>query len=509
MKRCLILSLAVISMVILSTAAPAVAEEPQTGGDLKILQRRPATNPFFPPKIAGPGQAYVPPFFDNLVLVDNDGNIQPSLALSWDVSSDGKTITMKLRKGVKFHDGTDFNAQAVKYNLDLLIPPNPVILKGVDSIDAVDDYTVRINLPAYNNLIFYQLSVDTACYMYSPTAIEKNGKEWAMKNAVGTGPFMLKEYVPKSTMVGVKNPNYWDKGRPYLDSITTDTVSNPMTEMMTFKAGQAHGIYDVPPTIAYQLKQEGYSLMIAPGSLYCLSLDSKNNKYLSNPKVRMAMEYAIDKEAIVNGPGRGMYKAVYQLVLDTNPAYNKALPQRKYDPAMAKKLLAEAGFPDGFTFKAYFQNSTWKDGVMAVKSYLEKVGINMDANFIAAAAYSKIRSAGEIEKGTAAQATFNAIGNPLAYFDYYGRSDSAIFQYISRPKGSDELIAKGKLERDNASVVKITQQLSKLFYDDVTVIPLWMNPRIGVVDKSVQDIGWFINGDVKNLQFGHHTWIKK
>jgi len=509
MKRGFIVFMAALSMAILSTAAPAVAEQPQTGGTLKILISRPATNPGYPPKIAGPSQDYVPPFFNRLIAIADDGGLKPDLALSWDTSSDGKTVTIKLRQGVKFHDGTDFNAQAVKFNLENLIPPNPVILDGVTSVDAVDDYTVKVNLSVFNNLILYQLGANVNCYMYSPTAFQKNGPKWAADHPVGTGPFMLKDYQPKTTMEFVKNPNYWDKGKPYLDGIKIDTVTNGMTQMMTFKAGQANGIYDVVPTIGAQLRDEGYNLLIAPGSLYTLSLDSKGSEFFSKAKVRQAMEYAVDKEAICNGPGRGMYKPVYQVVPTDNSGYNKSCPPRKYDPEMAKKLLAEAGYPNGFSFKGYFQASTWKDGIVAVKSYLEKVGINMDINYIVAAAYSKIRSAGQIEKGAAAQATFNTFSNSLLMMDYYFRSDSAIYQYVSRPEGSDDLIAKAKLARDPAAATKIVQQITKLVYDDATVIPLWLNPRIGVLDKSVQDIGWFIANDSSQNKLGHNTWLKK
>ena len=140
-----------------------------------------------------------------------------------------------------------------------------------------------------------------------------------MANPVGTGPFMMKEYQSKDYMLLERNPDYWDKGLPYLDRIRINTLTDGMTQMMTFKAGQANGIYDVVPAIAAQLKDAGYDLLVAPGSLYSLSFDAKGSKYLSNPKVRKAIEYAIDKEAICNGPGRGLYEPVYQVVPDQKP----------------------------------------------------------------------------------------------------------------------------------------------------------------------------------------------
>ena len=176
---------------------------------------------------------------------------------------------------------------------------------------------------------------------------------------------------------------------------------------------------------------------------------------------------------------------------------------------MAKKLLAEAGYPNGFSFKGYFQDNTWKDGVVAVQSYLDKVGIKMEINYVNSAAYSQIRALGKIEKGAAAQATLNATSNNLFMLDFYFRSDSAIYQYVARPAGSDALIDQAKATRDPAATTKLNQQILKMLYDDATVVPLWQNPRIVVLDKSVQDAGWFINNDALNNKFGTRTWLKK
>jgi peptide/nickel transport system substrate-binding protein len=519
MKRWFIVFMVVLSMMILlnpctpQAASPTVSSKAvaksQSGGVMTILVTRPATRFGYPPTITGPDRDYAPPFFNRLLAIGDDGKYQPELALNWNTSADGKTITFKLREGVTFHDGTPFNAQAVKSNFDKLIPPNPVILDGIASVDVADDYTVKINLTHFNNLIIYHLASNYACYMYSPTALQKNGPDWATTHPVGTGPFILKDFQPTTAMMFAKNPNYWDKGLPYLDGMKIESVMNPMTQMMTFKAGQANAIYDAVPTTAAQLRDAGYTLQIAPGALYTLSFDSKNSEIFAKAKVRQAIEYAVDKEAICNGPGVGLYKPVYQIVTSNAPDYNPACPPRKYDPEMAKKLLAEAGYPTGFSFKGFFQDNTWKDGVVAVQSYLDKVGIKMEINYVNSAAYSNIRALGKLEKGAATQATLEVLSKNLYMMDFYFRSDSAIFQYMTRPDGSDALIAQAKLARDPVSASKINQQISKLIYDDATVVPLWLNPRIVILDKSVQDSGWFINGDSNNNKFGTSTWLKK
>jgi peptide/nickel transport system substrate-binding protein len=197
------------------------------------------------------------------------------------------------------------------------------------------------------------------------------------------------------------------------------------------------------------------------------------------------------------------------LINSKNPDYNKALTPRKYDPAKAKKLLAEAGYPNGFSFKFMMLDSSWRDGLVAVQSYLAAVGIKMEINYLNVASYNLIRSGGKIEKGAASYAPIPNAVNTLFTLDNYWRSDAKTFQYVVKPAGIDALIDQAKVSRDPASIAKINRQIIKLIYDDETIIPLWQNPRIAVVDKSVQDTGWFINGAEELSEFGTRTWLKK
>jgi ABC-type transport system substrate-binding protein len=486
----------------------STAAKPQAGGIYKVILRT-ASNVFgYPPRMVGAAKDYAAPFFDHLLYVGDDGKYQPGLALSWDISKDGKTITFKLRQGVTFHDGTPFNAQAVKANLDNLIPPNPTMLPGIASVDVVDDYTVRLNLPEYNNLILYHFAANAATWMYSPEALKKNGADWATTHPVGTGPFMLKEYVPNTSVTLVKNPNYWQKALPYLDGIEIKQVTNPMTQMLTLKAGQANAIYAVQEAAA-QLRDEGYPLLSAPGTVWAMNFDTKHSEHFSKPKVRQAIEYAIDKEAICNGPGQGLYKPMYQIISSDYPDYNKACPPRKYDPAKAKKLLVEAGYPNGFSFKVFALDTSWKDGWVAIQSYLAAVGIKMEINTLNVSGYELIRAGGKIEKGTAAFQGTPTSSNALFMLDSFWRSNSRFFPYVVKPAGIDKLIDQAKLSRDPAAVTKINRQIMKSIYDDETIVPLYISLRIAVIDKSVQNTGWFIYGDFDNNQFGHRTWLKK
>ena len=132
-------------------------------------------------------------------------------------------------------------------NLILIISYPNEILPGVTSVDVVDPYTVRLNCPKYDNLILYNIASNYNCYMYSPTALQKNGVDWAIMHPVGTGPFKLKgEYERGGTMKLVRNPDYWAKGLPYLDGMEIEAVAEEISKIAAFKAGKANVLYDSP-----------------------------------------------------------------------------------------------------------------------------------------------------------------------------------------------------------------------------------------------------------------------
>jgi peptide/nickel transport system substrate-binding protein len=496
-----------------STTAAAVTTstvQPVKGGTLKTAKNRQAISFGYPPTLVGSDADFATPYFERLIAVGEGGVFKPELATSWETSADGKTITFKLRQGVKFHDGTNFNAKAVKSNIDACIAPNPIVLSGISSVDAVDDYTIRVNLPTANNLVLYLLASSFSAYIASPTAIEKNGKDWAATHPVGTGPFMVTAYDRNTGLTMVKNPDYWDKGLPYLDGMQYLTITDPMTAMAAFQKGDLNQIYDVNITVADQLKKEGYPILQNAGGYIGLALDTKSaDTPLANPKVRKSLEYAIDKEAICAGPGGGYYTPVYQVFRQTSQNNDPNSPPRKYDQAKAKQLLAEAGYPNGFSFKGFFQDTTWRDGITAIQQNLAAVGVKLEVNYINAAAYTTLRAEGKIEKGGACNLVANVFSNDLFVLDQFWRTNAPFYSFVARPAGVDDLINKATASTDAAEVKKITQQIAKSFYDNSIYIPLWTTPRLVVMDKTVQNPTFFINADPTNNYLGRSTWLKK
>ena len=158
------------------------------------------------------------------------------LATDWKVAADGKSITFNLRKGVKFHDGTDFNAAAAKWNMDRYLNVNPGNVPLWASIDVVDDYTIKLNLKSFQNTILNSLE-STAGMMVSPTAAQKNGEDWMKINEAGTGPFTLKSFSRDVSVQLYRFDGYWG-AKPYLDGVTFNIIADTNTARMAFEGGQ-------------------------------------------------------------------------------------------------------------------------------------------------------------------------------------------------------------------------------------------------------------------------------
>ena len=472
---------------------------------------RPPVNFGYPPGITGPDQNYSRPFFEKLMRLDDNFVYKPELATSWDVAADGKSITFKLRQGVKFHDGTDFNADAVKSNYDSLLPPKSTILTGISTIDKIDAYTVKFNLPAYNNLILFSLAADARCGIASPDALAKNGVDGSRTLPVGTGPFKLKSFERNTSVTYSKNTNYWNKDLPYIDELQMIGIPDPMTQLASFKAGDINVIYDASITIADQLVKEGYQLINSPGTTQCYCFDVNHaDSYFANQKVREAIEYAVDKEAIMKGPMHGFYKSAYQTIITGSPAYNPDLQPRLYDPVKAKQLLTEAGYGSGFSFKYLINETENQDPPTMVQSYLAKVGLTMEIVKMAPAAFeSSVRVGGTLPKNTAAHMVLDYRAEPLFILNTYLRSNSPYYQNTVRPAGIDALLDQAMAARDDASKNKLIQQISKLVFDNASYIPMQVQPRLVIIDKKVNNIGFCKSGDCNNGYVGYETWLTK
>ena len=214
---------------------PTAPSGPRYGGILKVSIYMDGVSIGYPPKcIRIFGMAQASPAIETLFRHDNTGKLTPWLATGIKSNATAKTTILTLRKGVKFHDGTNFNAEAVKWNLDRHLAEKTAAVQKIKSIDVIDDYTVRINLSEWDSTFEGTLAMNTGM-MISPTAYEKNGQEWCEKNPVGTGPFEFVSWEKDVRTIYKKFPGYWQKGKPYVDGIEWYIIADHLTRENEFK----------------------------------------------------------------------------------------------------------------------------------------------------------------------------------------------------------------------------------------------------------------------------------
>lgn len=338
--------------------------------------------------------------FETLLQQDAEGNLVPWLAESYKLADNLSSMTFNLRKGVKFHDGSDFNAEVAKWNLDNYIKARLNMNWG--SADIIDPYTIRLNFvtmpgkpmtPADWDNTLPDTVADSfnAAYMVSKAAYDKNGLVWMKTNPVGTGPFMYKSFSVDAALDVVKNPGYWVKGKPYLDGINFRLLADPGTIQMAMEAKQGDMTTAETGKATSDYQKAGMNVKTLLNLTEVLIPDSANpGSPWSVKEVREAAEYAIDRESIAKMFGYGQWEAPYQLPPRATKVYNPDFQfARKYDPEKAKQLLAQAGHAKGFkTTLIVFPEAAIKSISLVIQSYLAAVGIQAELQYPLIAKYN-------------------------------------------------------------------------------------------------------------------------
>jgi peptide/nickel transport system substrate-binding protein len=466
---------------------------PQYGGVLKVITGESPVIIGYPIEMRAAELYASQPALEGLFVADKMGRIKPCLATAWEIAPDLKSITLTLRRDVKFHDGTDFDAQAVKWNLDQVKGTGASWFASVTSIDIVGKYTVRINLSSYTNTLLDVLASNPFCRIISPTAVTENGLDWARTHPVGTGPFRFVSFQRDVSVTYARFDGYWDKGKPYLDGIEIKIIPETMTASASFKVGEGEiykGSTSVGGKEALDLAAAGFEVVYILSGQFGLLGDSVNaGSVYANKTVREAIEYAIDREAIAKALGYGFWQALNQPCPPGFMGYIPDLKGRPYDPMKARQLLSEAGYPNGFrtTIIAPVQYAN-RDCLVAIQSYLGKIGIVAEIDLVAYGAW-----AGYLKDGWSNALVTNMMTCSANYTRALDTSFPGIiagaYAYSSglRPAGYKELLAKALAAADYETQRTLTQGLVRMLYDEATYVPLYAYSLYVVKHKFVHD----------------------
>jgi len=391
-----------------AAAPPAVKPDAQvdeaardrsgSGGTLTIAMS--AGNipyPNTPPNEGGEGSRFVGlQLYDGLTVFDLDQGdtipaLKPGLAESWKVADDKLTWTFKLRPNVKFHDGTPFNADAVAFQLDRIIRKDFEFFDGnlfalnrnltlqFDTYKAVDPMTVEIK----TRVPYASLAYDLATIMFpSPAAVKQYGNAEYVKHATGTGAFKMTKYVDGQVMEMEPNPDYWG-GKPKLDKLIVRPMPDPATRLAALQSGEVLWAEVPPPDSVPQLRSSGFNIQLKPYPHTILFFLNAYDPPFDNVKVRQALEYAVDRDKMCDGLLNGLCAPAYQFVYPGHPWFDNTVGKRyAFDPAKAKALLAEAGFPNGLSINMAYptggSGNMWPQPMMELlQANFKAVGVDM------------------------------------------------------------------------------------------------------------------------------------
>jgi peptide/nickel transport system substrate-binding protein len=510
-------------------------------------------------------------FYDSLIWTD--GNYKPTvpfLAESWKFL-DPKTVVMKLRKGVLFHDGSPFNAESVKYQMDYIMDPangcwTRAWLEPLDSVEIVDNYTVKFrfkkpwgsflgvmsNVPG-RMISTKALKADVALREVKKLSgqieaekknvadAEKEGNAAKVEAArkklasleeqhkkataltegarpldnfpVGTGEFMLEEASPGNYVRLKRNPNWWfgkfigKPDMPYFDGIHVSVIPDPSVRLANLRAVKIDSMAIDPSQYPMVKNDKSLNVYSYPLNWVVGMRFNHSDGPCKDIRVRKAISHALDRKALINGVAFGLGDPASGPFPNQHWAHNPNLKPLAYDPELAKKLLAEAGYKNGLTIKGYMYNTSEAQTMAeAMKNMLAKVGITWTVDLLdPAAAAERMRKLNY----DFATNTWTWIYDPDLLVTGWYDPDGGFNFGKSENKKVIPLIEAGRQEVDEAKRTKIYWEIEKLLYENYEDVYLYYPRAVTLFRKSVQ--GW--NNDMywkmKDIQWwSHPLWFK-
>ena len=444
---------------------------------------------------------------DTLLYQTPDNKLEPRLAAGYEVSKDGLTYTLHLRKGVKFSDGTPFNAKAVKLTFDRALDPKMKVplrfaIAMIKEVAIVDDSTVRIQLKYPFAPFAANLSL-TICSPISPAAIEKYGED-VRQNPVGAGPYILKEWVKGDRIVMIRNENYYGP-KPTVAQLTFKIVPEDATREAMLRTGQIDVCYKPLPSNVTALKADPNITVEMPLDTRTIFMGLNCKKGVTKNKlVRQAFNYAVDKKAIVS---KILFDTAIPMEGPVSPilfGFFKMANQYDYNPEKAKELLKKANFDFNQTVNMRTPQGRYlfdKQVSEAIQAYLQAIGVKVELRTYDWPTYV----AGLLKPIEETELEVFLLGwGPLildADFGLYGQFHSS----VNPPKGLgsahydnpeyDKIMDASRLEQNPKKRLEILKKASEMVWDDSPWI--WLHVEKFVIAYSKKIKGMVVTGTEK------------
>lgn len=442
--------------------------------------------------------------FDSLIHISLNGKRTPALATSWRLV-DKTTYDFNLRKGVTFHNGEPFNAKAVKFTYDSILNPknqagNAWVLGTIKSVEIINPYKVRIKLKHPDGMFLFRLNMFGA--IAPPEYIKKVGLDGFLKKPIGTGPFKFVSWTKGKEIVLEKNKNYWKKGVPVLNRLVFKIIPENQWVDALMK-NKVDLITNVPPTamkkVSANKKLKIMKRRVLQG--YWVFLGDKGP--LEKVKVRKALNYAVNKKNLIKVQGGGLGTPLASLGKIGEIGKNTKLKPYKYSPTVAKKLITEAGYPNGFSLKVLAIHQT-KPMMTAIAKDLKKVKVTLNIDYVTRPEWAKQVIVGKITgnpyKG---DMVVNVVDNPIINLAFHAGlflASPSPWSIIHDPK-FDKKFQFALFQASLKNHVSSLKSLDKYIHDRAMMLFTFQPVRVFAMKKNVNLPGIGINGHIDYFVF--------
>jgi len=433
--------------------------------------------------------------FEGLTRIGPSGEVLPALAETWTISEDGKSYTFRLRTGAKFHDGSTFDAEDVKFSLDRARAENSTnaqkqLFAQIDTVEVVDPATVRVNLKRPQGSFLYNMGWGDAVIV-APESAETN-----KERPVGTGPFRFQNWARGSAISLVKNPDYW--GEPAaLDKAEFRVIPDAAAAVPAMLSGDIQAFPMFPPDAVSQVEGDA-RFKVVIGSTEGETLLSINNAKppFDNLKVRQAIAHALDRDEIIAGASNGLGTPIGSHFSPANAAYVDLTGTYPHDVEKAKALLAEAGFANGIKATLKLPPPSYaRLGGEIIASELRQVGIDLQIIPVEWADWLKqVFTDKDFDLTVISHTEPNDI-------DIYSRPD---YYFGYRNPAFNEIIAKLDETSDEAQRNDLYRQAQEILARDAVVGFLFQLPKVGVWDAKLQ--GFWENSPIQANDLTKVKW---
>jgi len=418
---------------------------------------------------------------EGLLKVDRSGKVVPALAKSYRVSKDGKEFTFVLHSGIKFHDGKTCTAEDVQYTFERLLDPQTaapyrMYYEAIESVQVVGPATVKFKMKKYDSNFLFNLARGDA------VIINRQAVDRLKSVPVGTGPFKIVEWKRGDSVIMVKNADYYLKGLPYLDKVVFKFIPDPSAQLAALRAGDVDVIaYDLTPENAPTLEKDArFKVLKGNTTTDVIMAMNHSRKPFNDVRVRQAITLAVDRKAVIQGAVAGYGTPIGSHMDPTNPYYVDLSGLYPYNPERAKKLLADAGYPNGFeaVLKLPEPYAYARRSGEIIADQLSKVGIRLTLEVIQMGQWVD-----RVFKNADYDSTIMGHAEPFdieiySRPNYYFRYNSPKFQ---------ELMKKAEEEMNEQARKKIYEAAQRLLADEFVNVFLFINPALPAMKREVMN----------------------